>query len=161
MLVMPRRAFSQGDQTKIAVTMNSSSTLNAWLHLPDDYGQTTQQYPLLIFIHGVGEGGNINDVLRHGVPKMIANGAKMQYTVGGKLFKFITVSPQIVGGWANQQTIQKLIEEMKRLYRVDASRIYLTGLSAGGYGVLNYVASGKEYSDNLAATNQSFPGFAT
>ncbi|WP_341839525.1 PKD domain-containing protein [Chitinophaga caseinilytica] len=151
MLVMPRRAFSQGDQSKIAVTMNSSSTLNAWLHLPDDYGQTTQQYPLLIFIHGVGEGGNINDVLRHGVPKMIANGAKMQYTVGGKLFKFITVSPQIAGGWANQQTIQKLIEEMKRLYRVDASRIYLTGLSAGGYGVLNYVASGKEFSDNLAA----------
>ncbi|WP_341836319.1 PKD domain-containing protein [Chitinophaga pollutisoli] len=150
-LLSPWRAFSQGTQQKINVAMTSSATLEAWLHLPDDYGQTSQQYPLLIFIHGVGEGGNINDVLRHGVPKMIAKGANMQYTVGGKLFKFITVSPRIAGGWANYQTVQKLIEEMKKLYRVDASRIYLTGLSAGGYGVLNYITTGKEYSDNIAA----------
>jgi PKD repeat protein len=150
--VFPNVSWAQGDQTAITVKLNAYQTTGAWLHLPDDYKSTSSSYPLLIFLHGVGEGGtNVYDVLKHGVPKVIANGAKMQYTVNGKLFKFIVVSPQIPNGWASATAMQSIIDDIKARYRVDASRIYLTGLSAGGYGVLNYVASGSNYSDNLAA----------
>ncbi|HEY0272314.1 MAG TPA: PHB depolymerase family esterase, partial [Chitinophaga sp.] len=142
---------AQGDQTSIRVNISSGST-GAWLHLPDDYSTTSTNYPLLIFLHGLGEAGtDLNLVLAHGVPRMIANGAKMQYTVNGKLFKFIVVSPQIPSGWSNEQDIQNLINDVKSRYRIDANRIYLTGLSAGGAGTWNFAASGAKYASNLAA----------
>ncbi|SFE92743.1 Por secretion system C-terminal sorting domain-containing protein [Chitinophaga sp. CF118] len=151
-MLYPFRGQAQGDQTKITVKLATGVTTGAWLHLPDDYSSTTTSYPLIIFIHGVGEAGtNVNDVLLHGLPKIISKGAKMQFTVGGKLFKFITVSPQITNGWASADMIQSILDDVKSRYRIDASRIYLTGLSAGGYGTLNYVASGTNYSNNLAA----------
>lgn len=75
----------------------------------------------------------------------------MNFTVGGKVFKFIVVSPQFSGGWASADMTQSIIEDMKARYRVDASRIYLTGLSAGGQGVWTYVSTSKQYADNIAA----------
>ncbi|WP_120515994.1 PKD domain-containing protein [Chitinophaga barathri] len=93
----------------------------------------------------------MNKVLAQGLPKAIARGAKMEFTVGGKLYKFIVVSPQIAGGWASEAMIQNVMNDVKAKYRVDETRVYLTGLSAGGYGTWNYVASGKEYADNVAA----------
>lgn len=148
----PNRARAQGAQTKTTTQLAPGVSTGAWLHLPDDYNSTNSSYPLLIFLHGVGEGGtDLNVVLAHGVPKMIANGANMNFTVGGKVFKFIVVCPQIPNGWASEGMVQSVINDMKSKYRVDASRIYLTGLSAGAYGVLNFVASGTNYSNNLAA----------
>lgn len=146
--------YAQGDQVKITVKLNESgsSTTGAWLHLPDDYNSTSEQYPLLIFFHGVGEGGtNLNAVLTHGVPKMIGQGAKMQYTVNGKLFKFIVVSPQAPNGWMETDNVNSVLEDIKARYRVDADRVYLTGLSAGGFAVWNYLVAGTQYSNNIAA----------
>lgn len=146
--------YAQGDQTRITVKLNDAGTqtTGAWLHLPDDYNSTSEQYPLLIFFHGVGEGGtNLNSVLAHGVPKMIAQGAKMQYTVNGKLFKFIVVSPQAPNGWMDEQPLNSVLEDIKAKYRVDPDRVYLTGLSAGGYAVWNYLVSGTQYSNKIAA----------
>lgn len=145
-LLQPR-VMAQGDQTQIKL-----ANFGAWLHLPDDYNSTTERYPLIIFFHGVGEQGpTLNAVLNHGVPKMVANGAKMQYTVGGKLFKFITISPQATGGWFNADMVDNIIEAAKKAYRVDESRIYLTGLSAGGYATWNYPSAKPEYARKVAA----------
>ncbi len=103
-------------------------------------------------MHGLGEkGSNLNLVLNQGLPKIIAKGAKMNFTVGGKVYKFIVVSPQFYGGWASAEMTQSIIDDMKARYRVDASRIYLTGLSAGGQGVWTYVSTSKQGADNIAA----------
>nr|WP_308463752.1 PKD domain-containing protein [Chitinophaga nivalis] len=82
---------------------------------------------------------------------MISKGAKMQFTVGGKLYKFITVSPQIENGYCSEAMMDQILADVKSRYRVDGNRVYITGISAGGYGTWNYVASGAQYASNIAA----------
>ena len=51
----------------------------------------------------------------------------------------IVASPQGIWSWANTQTsVDAYIEFLKATYRVDASMIFLTGLSDGGEGVFAY-----------------------
>ena len=69
-------------------------------YLPSDYSSTTQSYPLIIFLHGSGEGGDgisgLNNLLVYGLPNRIANGWDPQAVnpADGKNYKFIVVSPQ-------------------------------------------------------------------
>ena len=102
------------------------------LYLPEQYrADTTKRWPLVMFLHGSGESGqDIEKVKKHGPPKMAAN---------GKSFPFILVSPQAPiarGGWDTDK-LYRLIQEIKKNYRVDASRVYLTGLSMGGFGTFS------------------------
>ena len=101
------------------------------LYLPEQYrADTTKRWPLVMFLHGSGESGeDIEKVKMHGPPKMAAN---------GKAFPFILVSPQaaIASGW-DIDKLYRLIQEIKKNYRVDASRVYLTGLSMGGFGTFS------------------------
>jgi dienelactone hydrolase len=112
------------------------------LYLPEGYStDTARQWPVLLFLHGSGESGkDIEKVKKHGPPKLIE---------GGKKFPFIVVSPQsdVPSGWDIDQ-LYKLLQQVKRQYRVDASRIYLTGLSMGGYGTW---ALAMKYPDEFAA----------
>ena len=100
---------------------------NYLLYLPDNYkSDTATKWPLLLFLHGGGESGNdIQKVKLHGPPKLADQGKK---------FPFIIVSPQSEhGGW-DSENLYRLIQSVKKNYRVDEQRIYLTGLSMGGYG---------------------------
>jgi len=98
------------------------------LALPDGYnGDTVTRWPLLVFLHGSGESGtDLEKVKTHGPPKLIAEGKK---------FPFIVISPQAKrpSGW-EPENLYNLISSIKQNYRVDPSRIYLTGLSMGGFG---------------------------
>jgi predicted esterase len=99
------------------------------LSLPDSYNSDTSvKWPLVIFLHGSGERGNdLEKVKMHGPPKLVA---------AGKKFPFILISPQAKNeenGWDAEQLYQMLLS-VKQTYRVDADRIYLTGLSMGGFG---------------------------
>ncbi|HVY75326.1 MAG TPA: PHB depolymerase family esterase, partial [Puia sp.] len=99
------------------------------LYLPDGYAaDTSKQWPLVLFLHGSGESGaDLEKVKVHGPPKLVAQGRK---------FPFILVSPQCPSamvGW-NSETLYALLLDIKQKYRVDADRVYLTGLSMGGYG---------------------------
>ncbi len=99
------------------------------LYLPKDYGKTQDKWPLMIFLHGAGErGSDLNKVKVHGPPKLVER---------GKDLPFIIVSPQCPPGhwWPTKvETVMALIDEIVEKYNVDESRIYLTGLSMGGYG---------------------------
>jgi predicted esterase len=98
------------------------------LSLPDGYDQdTAKRWPLLIFLHGSGERGeDLQKVKVHGPPKLIEQGKK---------FPFIVVSPQAQQpyGW-EPESLYKLLQYIKQTQRVDHQKIYLTGLSMGGYG---------------------------
>lgn len=106
--------------------------VNYLLYLPQGYNNdTTQRWPLMIFLHGSGESGSdIEKVKVHGPPKLIAQ---------GKQFPCIVVSPQAgpsMQGW-EPELMFKFLQDLKKRYRVDNDRIYLTGLSMGGYGTWN------------------------
>lgn len=99
--------------------------LNYLLYLPPKYETGKQKWPLVVFLHGAGETGNdLKMVKKHGPPKLAEK----------KDFPFILVSPQApTRGWM-PEAVNGLIEEVMAHYRVDPDRVYLTGLSMGGYG---------------------------
>lgn len=102
--------------------------LEYWLSLPDGYGaDTSREWPMILFLHGAGERGtDLKQVLRHGPPKLVAQGKKLP---------FVIVSPQCPAGvsW-DDRALMGLLDEILDTHRVDPKRVYLTGLSMGGYG---------------------------
>jgi predicted peptidase len=113
--------------------------LGYWLHLPCAYGVDAQRrWPLILFLHGAGErGDDIEMVKKHGIPKVVDAA-----TQAGKDLPLIAVSPQCpcYTAWTEQQdAVLGLLDEIVARYAVDTQRIYLTGLSMGGYGTY-YIA---------------------
>lgn len=107
------------------------------IYLPEGYAEEEDKnWPLLIFLHGVGERGNdVEKVKVHGPPKL----AEM------KEFPFILVSPQCPPNeWWNPYVLNKLYDEVVGTYKVDKSRVYLTGLSMGGFGTWQWAAENPE-----------------
>ncbi|MEO5594471.1 MAG: PHB depolymerase family esterase [Chitinophagaceae bacterium] len=104
--------------------------------LPNHYQVTTKKYPLLIFLHGGGQTGDGDKdlplVLNDGVAKEI-NERKFpaNFTVKGDNFSFIVLSPQFRGLPPDSMVLSFINYALKN-YRVDSSRIYLSGLSMGG-----------------------------
>jgi predicted peptidase len=98
------------------------------LWLPGDYKKEKQKtYPLLIFLHGSGERGDSLELVKmNGPPSFVENRPD---------FPFITISPQCPKGkrW-NAEDLQLMLVKLKSKYRIDTTRIYLTGLSMGGFG---------------------------
>lgn len=103
------------------------------LCLPKDYA-SQPAWPLLLFLHGAGERGtNLEAVKKHGPPKLIA---------AGQAFPFIVVAPQCPNDrWWEPVTLSALLDEIVEKYRVDRDRIYVTGLSMGGFGTWSLAAS--------------------
>jgi predicted esterase len=102
---------------------------NYLLSLPDGYNNDTiTRWPVIIFLHGSGErGDDLEKVKVHGPPKLINAGQKMP---------FIVVSPQVarIDSWWYSDLLMLMIKDVKKKYRTDEDRVYLTGLSMGGYG---------------------------
>lgn len=112
---------------KMSRKVSRTCKLNYLLLLPEGYKEKKkEQWPLMLFLHGMGErGSDLNKVKVHGPPKVAE---KMDH------FPFILVSPQCPGGeWWDRQTLVALLDEVTRKYRVDTNRVYLTGLSMGGF----------------------------
>ena len=111
------------------------------LYLPEHYADdTSARWPLVLFLHGSGEvGDSIQWVARNGPPKLAQ---------AGKKFPFILVSPQSADYLWHPNDLMSLLSGIKKQYRVDNERIYLTGLSMGGFGTW---AMAEEYPDEFAA----------
>lgn len=129
LIVRPCDAQSEDRQVakRLAPTNGEQIEMQYLLYLPPAYDETEDQWPLLLFLHGAGERGDDLELVKvHGPPKLIAEGED---------FPFVVISPQCpVGVWWSIETLHALINEVVETYRIDTSRIYVTGLSMGGYG---------------------------
>jgi predicted peptidase len=104
--------------------------------LPTHYQVTTKKYPLLIFLHGGGQVGDgatdLPLVLNDGVAKEInAQIFPANFIVNGNNFSFIVLSPQF-RAYPPDSMVYSFVDYALKHYRVDSSRIYLSGLSMGG-----------------------------
>jgi predicted peptidase len=124
-------------------TITKTLSCNYLLFLPEDYGREKKSWPLMLFLHGAGErGSDIEKVKVHGPPKIVQR---------KKDFPFIVVSPQCPEDeWWTDKTemLINLLDDIVARYDVDTERIYLTGLSMGGYGSW---ALASKYPDRFAA----------
>jgi predicted peptidase len=111
------------------------------LFLPRGVSDKTKRWPLLMFLHGSSErGDDLEKVKTHGPPKMVEK---------EKDFPFILVSPQAerFSGWS-PDILNTLLEDVCAQLPVDTDRIYLTGLSMGGFGTWDFAI---RYPEHFAA----------
>jgi predicted peptidase len=86
-----------------------------------------KRWPLMLFLHGAGErGDNLAMVRKHGPPKRVETDPN---------FPFLLVSPQCPrSAWWSPEPLMPLLDHLVATYPVDTDRIYVTGLSMGGFG---------------------------
>lgn len=85
-------------------------------------------WPLLLFLHGAGERGtDAWQAARHGPPALLHRNEQLR--------QCIVLSPQCPDKmWWDSATLKQLLEEVIATHPVDRARLYVTGLSMGGYG---------------------------
>ena len=106
-----------------------------------DYPQNAKgNVPLIVFLHGSGERGNNLEMVKAHSPFTYKNLIKEPVAI---------LAPQCLENtWWDTQAVYFLIQEIVQKYKIDASRIYLTGLSMGGWGPLKLAG---EYPEMFAA----------
>ena len=103
-----------------------------WLYLPKRYHEAEDvKLPLIIYLHGSSRRGrDVEQVKANGIPPLLD---------GMEDFDFIVASPQALANYRWQECWQPddlilLLDHLLANYRIDPARVYLTGLSMGGYG---------------------------
>lgn len=112
-----------------------------WLYLPDDF-DPTKQWPLILFLHGSEERGmTIELAKREGLPELLD---------ARKDFPFIVVTPQLPSGFWDDyiDPIDELLAHVQETLPIAPDRLYLTGISLGGFGAWEYAL---RYPDRFAA----------
>jgi len=129
-------------QNKLVVKSKRELDVKYLLYLPKGHAaKPEKRWPLILFLHGAGErGDDLNRVKVHGPPKLVEKGEALE---------FIVVSPQCPRGtvW-NDDVLITLLNDVAKRYRADETRLYLTGLSMGGYGTWSL---GLTHCDRFAA----------
>jgi hypothetical protein len=115
-------------------TLTKINGWNAYVHLPANYTSTTINYPTIIFFPGVGEiGTNASALIANGPGAYITQGWNGNVVVDGNTVEFIVISLQPPIAYPNEIQINDKIQIIKSTYRVDNDKLYLTGLSHGGW----------------------------
>ncbi len=109
-----------------------------WLYLPDDY-ENSENKPLVLFLHGKSlSGHNLNLVRNYGCIDAVSRGREIDAVV---------VAPQTAGAWQPDK-VMDVVDWVTKNYKIDMNRFYVLGMSMGGYGTLDFVAT---YPDKVAA----------
>ena len=122
-----------GRQVEQAWQSKSAGKIPFLLYLPEGYGEDGggKRWPVMLFLHGRGESrGPLSVVKKWGPPRLVERGEDLPY---------IVVSPQCPkeSRWTadeQQAGVLELLEHIRKSYATDGDRVYLTGLSMGGFG---------------------------
>ena len=126
---------------KMAVNGKVENGYDFWLYAPEAYFDgTEQEFPLIIYLHGqklCGKG--LRDSDRYYTLEAISMGREINAMV---------VAPQNPGGSWKPERLNNILEWTIENYRVDPNRVYVIGMSLGGYGTMDFVGS---YPEKIAA----------
>lgn len=104
---------------------------------PDPYAGLL---PVVVFLHGSSlRGTDLNRVRRYGTLDALARGREIPAFV---------IAPQNPSGPWNPDKLMKLIEWCEEKYPIDPNRVYVAGISLGGFGTINFAGA---YPDKIAA----------
>jgi predicted peptidase len=135
------------------ITVNVNGNIGGYQEgLPARYDSTTKRYPLLVCIHGIGELGNgasdLPNAAWPGTPGMLRTKTfPASFTVGGKNYSFIVIAPQFKA-WPSAKDVNDMINYSISKYRIDTTRMYVSGLSMGGGVTWDYAVA---YPSRIAA----------
>ncbi len=121
-------------------TVKGKTTYDFWLSLPAD-SILKNNPPVLIFLHGRSlSGSDLNLVKKYGVIHEIEK---------GRVIPAIVIAPQVSAGkpWEPSK-IMEVLNYVQTSYKTDTNRVYVTGMSLGGYGTLDFAG---EYPDVVTA----------
>ncbi|MEO6219840.1 MAG: PHB depolymerase family esterase [Ginsengibacter sp.] len=145
--------------THMPVYLTNNNPFGYYIYTPSGYDNNQASYPLLVFLHGSGQRGNsmtnpddLNKILSYGPPLLISQKR------WSPRYPMIVASPQSSQNF-DPKLVNDFIKDLISRYRVNTHRIYLTGLSLGGGGIMSYLIS---YSNNgyaAAAVPMSGGGF--
>lgn len=112
------------------------------LYLPKEYTMGNKNFPLIIYLGGGSQKGNdLNKLKTYGIPYYIQQGHE---------YPFIIASPQCPDGkyWTTENWFDSLYSDLITKYKIDTTRIYVTGISEGGFGTWQVAM---DYPDMFAA----------
>lgn len=113
---------------------------NFWVYTPVDYFYSQEQTPVIIFLHGASLcGRNLDRVRRYG---------PLDAIVKGREIDALTIVPQNPGGAWNPKKVMDVLDWVKQRYPCDTTRVYVLGMSLGGYGTMDVCGT---YPDRIAA----------
>lgn len=149
---------TSAQQTAKSLTGSNNVVIGFYEYKPADYNANPNtKYPLIVFMHGIGERGNgtteLSKVAGNAIPRYIRDGETMTYTWNGKTETFLVLSPQLSNSYGSWQPfyVEEMIKYAKQNLRIDTNRIIVTGLSLGGGGVWKYAAGSSSNAKKLAA----------
>lgn len=139
-ILLPTLLFSQKEYTFKAYRGTVPDGYNFWVSIPDTYEEQKETMPVILFLHGHSLcGSDLNRVRKYGCLDAISMGRDINALI---------IAPQNPGPPWNPQKIHNVFNWVKSHYAMDTTRIYVIGMSQGGYGTFDYVAT---YPDEIAA----------
>lgn len=111
-----------------------------WVYTPTDYYYSLETTPVVMFLHGASLcSKDINRSRRYG---------PLDAIVRGRQIDALVIVPQNPGGAWNPDKLNDILEWTKKNYAMDSTRVYVLGMSLGGYGTMDFAAA---YPDKIAA----------
>ena len=122
------------------VPKSASEALGYVAFLPPSYS-TDADKPTIIYLHGLGERGNgsasdLNIPLTAGFPRLAAT----TNTLPDDASQLLILAPQTDDEYFDPDKLHIWLAHVLQSYRMDRTRLYLTGISMGGQGVFDYLA---------------------
>ncbi len=109
--------------------VKGKTSYNFWLNLPDS-SILNNNPPILVFLHGKSlSGTDLNRVKKYGVIHEIEKGRKVPA---------IVIAPQVANGSWNPDKVLEVLQYVQKLYKTDTNRVYVCGMSLGGYGTMHF-----------------------
>ena len=136
-----------------AITKSINKNIGGYYEaLPVHYKESGIKYPLLIFVHGAGQRGDgasqLARLTTEGITERLSKKQiPASFTSGKNKYSFVVLAPQF-NEFESTAALESFINYAIKNYRIDQTRIYLTGMSMGGRMVCDYVS---DYPDRAAA----------